>query len=758
MREHEHAEPIAEAADPSPAYRPARRLFLNRLSVAAGTIALAGTPLAALAVRGEPHAWGGQQRWVKPGRQFFPQSIASFEPRPDSILLWARLQDTDYPGQDLALTLLVATDPRLRNLVAAAPVTAHAADDGVVQAKVTGLAARTRYFYRFVYEKDGQLFGSGLGRTLTAPQADDEVLVTFAVANCQDAIGRYYNSYFAVLPRDLDFVVHVGDYIYETTGDPSFQNPDGRKPEFTDKAGAIELRTGSGEVYYAAKSVSNYRELYQFYRSDRVLQRMHERFPFVNVWDDHEYSDDCWRATATYFDGAKNERDVQRRRNAERVFFEWLGVDDGGLPEGPVDLAQRPLFPQTRLYREFRYGRNLHVVLTDYRTFRPDHLIPEDAFPGAIAVDKAGLVALLGEAGYAQIEPDLVAYVDRASRGDAQQIALVTMLTALYTSQGVDGTEATGKALRIAGGSLDAQIANGLISTYNSLFGQNVAPVTPLDARGLSFALMGKSSPIGSFGSRYFVVKQAYDLYAAHRAAQDPDSQNAYGTPQFEWLQGVLTTSDAQWKVVANSTSLTSMVLDLTGEAPGLPEPIREILKLLPALLRNQFYLNVDQFDGFPGYRSALLDLYAGVGGVFAVAGDIHALFATEHRGEVWEFTAPAVSSFAFKSGVLDTIRSDPLLSQIPGLEQLVELLDLFLAVGNPEIRAVNTGVNGVLVIEAGSDKLAATYWQIDGDEATTSYYDNPELLAGKLLPKRIEVTAAALARVQPRQPYATPA
>jgi alkaline phosphatase D len=741
----------AACGNASPAlFDPSRRRFLNRVSVAAGTLALAGTPLAALGAEGELHAWGGRRYWVKSGRRFFPQSIASFDPRPGSVLLWARAQDGDFPGQDLPLMLLVATDPRLQNLVVATPLFARTEDDGVAQIKLTGLAARTRYYFRFLYRKDGQWFGSGLGRTLTTPEVDDEVLVSFLVADCQDAIGRYYNSYFAALPRDLDFVLHVGDYIYETTGDPGFQNPDGRKPEFSDKEGAIELQSADGEVYYAAASISNYRELYQFYRSDRVLQRMHERFPFVNTWDDHEYSDDCWRATATYFDGAKEEADVQRRRNAERAFFEWIAVDDD-LPAGAVDLAQRPLFPDTRLYREFRYGRNLHLVLTDYRSFRPDHLIAEDAFPGAIAVDKAGLVALLGEAGYTQLEPSLTAYVDRASRSLEQQIALATMLTATYAGLGVDGAVAAAKALRIAGGSLDAQLANGLIDAYNALFGRSVPPVTALDERGISFALMGKSNPISSLGARYLVLKDTYDLYAAHRAAQDAGSQDAYGDAQLDWLRGVLTTSDARWKVVANSTSLTSMVLDLTGETPGLPDAVRDLLQLLPALLRQRFYVNVDQFDGFPDYRRALLDLYSSVPGVVAIAGDIHASFATVHRGEVWEFTAPAVSSSALKNGVLETIRSDPLLSRIPGLEELVALLDLFLALGNREIRHVNTGVNGVVVMEAGADKLTATYWQIDGAEATTSYYDDPGLLAGKLLPKRIEVPAGqAVARAGP--------
>ena len=45
----------------------------------------------------------------------------------------------------------------------------------------------------------------------------------FAVVYCQDYIGRYYNAYLKMLldhDEDIDFIVHLGDYIYETTGDP----------------------------------------------------------------------------------------------------------------------------------------------------------------------------------------------------------------------------------------------------------------------------------------------------------------------------------------------------------------------------------------------------------------------------------------------------------------------------------------------------------------------------------------------------------
>ena len=50
--------------------------------------------------------------------------------------------------------------------------------------------------------------------------------------------------------------------------------------------------------------------------------------------------------------------------------------------------------------------------------------------------------------------------------------------------------------------------------------------------------------------------------------------------------------------------------------------------------------------------------------------------------------------------------------------------------------------MNGVVVLEASAAKLTATYWQIDGSQATTSYYERPFDLLRRLVPKRIEAAS----------------
>jgi alkaline phosphatase D len=743
-----------------------RRRFLNIVTLAAGTMALGLSPLveAAHPEDGEVR-WRGVRRRVRPGRRFFPQSVLSAEPRTGSVILWARVEDADHAGQDLPLTLLVAADPWMARIVAAQDVQARAADGNVVQVKLVGLSPRTRYYYRFVYEKSGQYWGSGIGRTQTAPAPADTAPVRFAFASCQDAIGRYYNTYFSTLVQELDFVVHLGDYIYESSGDPSFQNTGGRGFQFTDLAGAVSVGSGASR-YYAAASLSNYREIYRFYRSDPILQRMHERFAFVNIWDDHEYSDDCWGATGTYTNGLHDETSVNRRRNAERAYFENVPIDPDTLPAGAVDLSLTPVYPDARIYRDFRYGANLHLFLTDYRSFRPDHLIPEDAFPGAVPVDKAGLILLLGLATYEFVKGNFAPYIDLdATPADPVPAAILAGyrqvlqggLTLAYLQAGLAAPEAVAKAAGNAKGKIDIRVLNTFVAGYNATVDPTRALPLATEAgldRGISFLILGKQSLFSSLGARYFVVKDTFDLYAAYRSASGGRAvEDAYGPAQLTWLQSGLLQTSARWKVVGNSTSLTSMVLDLTGSAPGLPQAVKDLLALLPAQLRNRFYLNVDQMDGFPNFRRALLALYDQVPGVALIAGDIHAAFATEHTGGIWEFTGPAVSSFAFRQGVAGTVAADPTLSQIPGLAALVDQLDLLLQSANDQIRYANTGVNGIVVLEATPNRLSAIYHQIDGAEAPTSYYDRPWRLIGKFTTKRFDIAAEGVAQAPATRP-----
>ncbi|HSO22424.1 MAG TPA: alkaline phosphatase D family protein, partial [Chondromyces sp.] len=451
--------------------------------------------------------------------EYFPQSVASGDPTADSVVLWTRVV-SETEEEPKLLLLEMATDEAFSNVVVSRGVEAWADDDYCAKVKVSGLNPYTTYYYRFTYQGAQR---SQIGRTKTAPTPDMDVPVRFAVVYCQDYVGRYYNAYMKLLldhDEDIDFVVHLGDYIYETTGDPQFQDPGfERKIEFEDVEGAILLGDPADNDYGAA-SLSNFRQLYREYRSDPMFQQVHERWPMLVIWDDHEYSDDAWGATSTYFAGRVDEYDEARKHNAERAFYEWVPIDVGLDDEGELDIDAADLYPNARIYRDLVYGANLHLVLTDLRSFRPDHLIAEDAFPGAIAMDEPTLAALVGEA-WPAVRGSFDAYVDMNVLGASLPILrqTATIIAAnLYQMENpeLDLFGAVRAAEEALSGNVSTTFLNELFAAagLTPLFTSEIQAGLP---RGLSYLLMGKTSIYSSFGSRFQVVKDTFDLYAGYR-------------------------------------------------------------------------------------------------------------------------------------------------------------------------------------------------------------------------------------------------
>jgi alkaline phosphatase D len=414
-------------------------------------------------------------------------------------------------GEDLPLTLNVAADPEFASVVVTREgLLARAAHDGCVKVEVPGLAPGTHYWYRFTYQGSET---SPVGRTKTAPAPDQPETVRFAFLNCQDYVGRYYNTLAHLVQREadsLDFIVHLGDYVYETTGDPGFQTPgEGRSLVFGDSEGALDLGG-----FQAARSLDNYRDLYRIYRSDPVLQRLHELFPVIAIWDDHEFSDDRHGGTATYLDGEKDELDIARLHNSEQAFFEYLpigiGLDDVGVNVTPAEL-----FPNTRIFRDFHFGAHLHLLLTDYRSFRPDHLIAEDAFPGTIVMEEPVLEDLLGPA-WPSLRESLDPYLNIDDPQHAvRKATLLGIIGAAYRAAGLDAAEADQRAAVAVRANLSASYVDRALEAA----GQGALALGPETQaslpRGLSYLFLGKQDLLSSFGSRYGVARDTYALYAA---------------------------------------------------------------------------------------------------------------------------------------------------------------------------------------------------------------------------------------------------
>ncbi|MDI1447697.1 alkaline phosphatase D family protein [Polyangium sp. 6x1] len=699
-----------------------RRSFLRATVVTVGAAFVPGC--------GDDTSNTPSNRELVEGKGYFPQSVASGDPRPKSVVVWTRVVDSEKAGWDLDIELEIALDAAFTKPVSAPiKLQALAAYDNCVKARIVGDPGTT-YYYRFVYERDGIYYVSRVGRTKTAPKEDADVPVRFAFVSCQDFVGRYYNTLLALGTEELDFVVHLGDYIYETTGDPSFQTPDAaRKVVFRDPASAIELGANGDEKFYAAKSLDNYRDLYRTYRSDLALQAIHEKFPIVPTWDDHEFANDCWGANATYLSGRASELDVARRKAANQAWFEYQPVDYVDDPDFKYDAAAE--YPNDiRIYRDFAFGKHVHLVVTDLRSYRPDHLIPEDAFPGAVIFDEATLTASPGGL------PGPTVATPYVNIDDAAYAPYKALLAQVAMASGYD-------VAKIAG-NVSVEYINAVVAQVNGGANPPDPPYLTVDPtgkpRGLSYFDLNKVSFYAQIGTRYFVHKDAFDVFSTLRYAADPKTQDVMGETQEAWFLETLTGSTKTWKVWANEFNIVPVQVDL-----------RQIVGI-PASVQRRFYMGVEGWDGFRDKRNELLGKIGGLGNVVALTGDLHTFMTGTPWAEqdpskkIVEFMTGGVSSTPFRDELTSQVKSDPVLSQIPAAPLLaLQIDDLVLDTEtkvNPHLAHAESNTHGYAVAEVSAEEIVVTLHSISGKEVTTSYAGKTAEFVAKMKKARFKTVA----------------
>ncbi len=370
--------------------------------------------ITAAAAMGATLAWGdsppkpSRARWVE-RRELFAQGVASGDPAPDSVLLWTRASAAGSEAA-VSLTVEVAEDAAFERVIATAPTRALAAADHTCRVLVGGLRPARTYWYRFLDENG---HGSRIGRTRTAPADDDPRPARFAFVSCQNVCEGAQNAYRRMIFEDeraapddqLAFVLHLGDFIYEVVQYPE-DVPGGHR---YDRRLRDAVRFPDGEKissFRVAASLADYRALYRAYLQDPDLQDARARFPFVPMWDNHEFSWMGWQSFQL-FDG--KARPAQTRKvEANQAWFEYQPArvthaggpslerfdppqvkdapierfDDQGLGQEPNNLAA---IGSLTAYRSLRWGRYLELFITDqhnYRTEVPGSRGETDALTG----------------------------------------------------------------------------------------------------------------------------------------------------------------------------------------------------------------------------------------------------------------------------------------------------------------------------------------------------------------------------------------
>jgi phosphodiesterase/alkaline phosphatase D-like protein len=258
----------------------------------------------------------------------FTLGVASGDPAHNSVVLWTRLAPDPLAGGGMSPAPVsvrweVARNEAFtkiahRGTALASPDLAHS-----VHVEVKGLPPDRWYWYRF--DVDGQASRIGRTRTLPPPGAKSDRL-RFAFASCQAWAGGPYPAYRDMAEQDLDFVVHLGDYIYETAG------------------GSLE----------------EFRRLHSLYKTSPDLRAAHARFPFITTWDDHEVQNNY---AADVAGGAGDGRPfLERRANGYQAYYEHL----------PLRRAEKPQGPDALLYRRLAFGRLAEFSVLDTRQYRSD--------------------------------------------------------------------------------------------------------------------------------------------------------------------------------------------------------------------------------------------------------------------------------------------------------------------------------------------------------------------------------------------------
>ncbi len=275
----------------------------------------------------------------------FQHGVASGDPLQDGVILWTRL--TVPTAEDVQLSWAVSTDADFDDVVSSGTGLACADDDHTVRIDVTGLRPGHRYFYRF--HALGQI--SSVGRTRTLPANDADHMRFAQVCGAKFNAG-FFNAYGRIAARanqdELDFVLHLGGYIYESADVP----PEGQ-------SGGADIGRPF-DPRHECKTLADYRTRYSQYRRDPDLQRMHAALPIIATLGDHELADGAWRGGAHVHEEARDGTWGERVKTALRARREWLPIR---VPD-PAD----PL----RVYRSLHFGRLADLYVLDATTSRDE--------------------------------------------------------------------------------------------------------------------------------------------------------------------------------------------------------------------------------------------------------------------------------------------------------------------------------------------------------------------------------------------------
>jgi alkaline phosphatase D len=257
----------------------------------------------------------------------FYHGVASGDPLADRVILWTRVTPEDSVSK-ISVRWEISENENFNPILKSDTTSTTPLRDYTVKIDVDGLQHSKHYYYRF--EALGATSMTGRTKTLSQNPSDS---LKFAVVSCANWEFGYFNAYSRIAAREVDAVIHLGDYIYEyKTGGYGNKNSDRKN-------------LPPHEIV----SLQDYRTRYSQYHLDDGLRDVRVKHPFITIWDDHEVANDV------YSGGAQNHQPEEgdfyaRKQAAKQAYYEWIPIREGG-----------------KHYRSFTFGNVAELIMLDER-------------------------------------------------------------------------------------------------------------------------------------------------------------------------------------------------------------------------------------------------------------------------------------------------------------------------------------------------------------------------------------------------------
>ncbi len=276
---------------------------------------------------------------------FFNHGVASGDPLEGKVILWTRVTP-QKPGP-LETILEISENENFSKIVFLKKLQTSSLSDYTI--KYDFLAKKycdsdKWFFYRF---RAGNAI-SEIGKSKTF--SESTATAKIGIFSCSNYPAGYFNAYQAAADKnDLDLWLHLGDYLYEYP-------MGGYATDNAEKLGRVP------RPLHEMITLSDYRQRHAQYKLDQGSKALHKNAPLIAVWDDHEFSNDAWKRGAENHSEDGSEGDFYARRSAAiKAYYEWM----------PIREQQN----KRRIFREFKIGKLIHLLMLDTRQYGRDKQI-----------------------------------------------------------------------------------------------------------------------------------------------------------------------------------------------------------------------------------------------------------------------------------------------------------------------------------------------------------------------------------------------